>query len=154
MEFSFFGFTFAKGKGEYPVPLIKTVLIKDMRKLTKKEMYIMKLFWANGKMFVKDMLELFPEPRPHINTLSTQVRTLEKDGFLGHETFGNGYKYYPVVGEGDFRSDSLSGLVNNFFGNSYLSAVSSLVREDKISVEELEALVKSLKEEQSDNTQE
>ena len=118
-----------------------------MRKLTKKEMYIMKLFWANGKMFVKDMLELFPEPRPH-------MRTLEKDGFLGHETFGNGYKYYPVVGEGDFRSDSLSGLVNNFFGNSYLSAVSSLVREDKISVEELEALVKSLKEEQSDNTQE
>jgi predicted transcriptional regulator len=101
-------------------------------------------------MFVKDMLELYPEPRPHINTLSTQVRTLEKDGFLGHETFGNGYRYYPIVGKEDFRSDSLSGLVNNFFGNSYLSAVSSLVREEKISLEELEQLVRKLKKEQSE----
>lgn len=120
-----------------------------MRKLTKKEMYIMELFWTKGGMFVKDMLELYPEPRPHINTLSTQVRTLEKDGFLGHEIFGNGYKYFPIVGKEDFRSDSLSGLVNNFFGNSYLSAVSSLVRENKVSVEELESLIKTLKEEKS-----
>jgi len=120
-----------------------------MRKLTKKEMYIMELFWTKGGMFVKDMLELYPEPRPHINTLSTQVRTLEKDGFLGHEIFGNGYKYFPIVGKEDFRSDSLSGLVNNFFGNSYLSAVSSLVRENKVSVEELETLIKTLKEEKS-----
>ena len=120
-----------------------------MRKLTKKEMYIMELFWANGGMFVKDMLQLYPEPRPHINTLSTQVRTLEKDGFLGHEVFGNGYKYYPTVGREDFRSDSLSGIVNKFFGNSYLSAVSALVREEKISVEELEHLVKTLKKDRS-----
>lgn len=120
-----------------------------MRKLTKKEMYIMELFWTKGGMFVKDMLELYPEPRPHINTLSTQVRTLEKDGFLGHEIFGNGYKYFPIVGKEDFRSDSLSGLVNNFFGNSYLSAVSSLVRENKVSVEELESLIKTLREEKS-----
>ena len=109
----------------------------------------MELFWTKGGMFVKDMLELYPEPRPHINTLSTQVRTLEKDGFLGHEIFGNGYKYFPIVGKEDFRSDSLSGLVNNFFGNSYLSAVSSLVRENKVSVEELETLIKTLKEEKS-----
>ena len=117
-----------------------------MRKLTKKESYIMELFWTNGGMFVKDMLKLYPEPRPHINTLSTQVRTLEKDGFLSHEVFGNGYKYYPTVGREDFRSASLSGLVDKFFGNSYLSTVSSLVREEKISVEELEQLVKVLKE--------
>ncbi len=128
----------------------KKYFLYHMRKLTKKEMYIMEKFWANGKMFVKDMLELYPEPRPHINTLSTQVRTLEKDGFLGHETFGNGYRYYPIVGKEDFRSDSLSGLVNNFFGNSYLSAVSSLVREEKISLEELEQLVRKLKKEQSE----
>ena len=76
----------------------KKYFLYHMRKLTKKEMYIMEKFWANGKMFVKDMLELYPEPRPHINTLSTQVRTLEKDGFLGHETFGNGNRYYPIVG--------------------------------------------------------
>ena len=35
-----------------------------MRKLTHKEEEIMKLFWENGGMFVKDMLETFPNPKP------------------------------------------------------------------------------------------
>lgn len=49
-----------------------------MRRLTNKELEIMTIFWHHpGGMFVKDMHELYAEPRPHINTISSQVRTLD-----------------------------------------------------------------------------
>ena len=79
-----------------------------MRKLTHKEEEIMKLFWENGGMFVKDMLETLPNPKPHINTVSTQVRILEKDGFSihdGHPTFQN--KYTDPVNAREFAAHLL-----------------------------------------------
>ena len=44
-----------------------------MEKVTKKEDEILNIFWDNGPMFVKEILELFPEPKPHFNTISTMV---------------------------------------------------------------------------------
>ncbi|MCI1786411.1 MAG: BlaI/MecI/CopY family transcriptional regulator [Bacteroidales bacterium] len=115
-----------------------------MKKLTKKEEVIMGLFWRDGSMFVRDLLDKMPDPKPHFNTVSTQVRTLETEGFLGHETFGNTYRYHAVVTEDEYRKSSLSGLIRNYFGNSYLSAVSALVSEKKISVSELKDLIASI----------
>ena len=116
-----------------------------MRKLTHKEEEIMKLFWENGGMFVKDILELIPEPKPHVNTVSTQVRMLESDGFLGHKAYGGSFKYYPIVTEDQYKRQSLSGLIRNWFGNSYMSAVSTLLKDEKITVHELEELISEVK---------
>ena len=85
-----------------------------MRKLTRKEEEIMKLFWESGGMFVKDIQETFPEPKPHINTVSTQVRILEKDGFLSHKQYGGSFQYYPIISEEQYRRQSLSGLIKNW----------------------------------------
>ena len=112
-----------------------------MRKLTRKEEEIMKLFWENGGMYVKDIQESFPEPKPHINTVSTQVRILEKDGFLSHKQYGGSFQYYPIISEEQYRRQSLSGLIKNWFGNSYMSAVSTLLKDEKITVEELKELI-------------
>lgn len=112
-----------------------------MRKLTRKEEEIMKLFWENGGMYVKDIQETFPEPKPHINTVSTQVRILEKDGFLSHKQHGGSFQYYPIISEEQYRRQSLSGLIKNWFGNSYMSAVSTLLIDEKITVEELKELI-------------
>lgn len=114
---------------------------QSMRKLTRKEEEIMKLFWESGGMFVKDIQETFPEPKPHINTVSTQVRILEKDGFLGHKQYGGSFQYYPIISEEQYRRQSLSGLIKNWFGNSYMSAVSTLLKDEKITVEELKELI-------------
>ena len=64
-----------------------------MKKLTRKEEEIMNLFWDKGAMFVKELLELYDEPKPHFNTLSTMVRTLEANGFVSHKAYGNSYQY-------------------------------------------------------------
>ncbi len=112
-----------------------------MKKLTNKEKEIMDLYWKRGPMFVRELLEHYDEPRPHFNTLSTIVRILEREGFLGHKQFGNTFQYYPLITEDEYGRKSIAGIIKNYFGDSYLSAVSSFVKEEKISVEELRELI-------------
>lgn len=115
-----------------------------MKKLTRKEEEIMNLFWEKGAMFVRELLENYDEPKPHFNTLSTMVRTLEANGFLSHKAYGNTYQYYPLVSRDDYAGSSFKGLISNYFNNSYLSAVSTLVKEEKITVDELKELIEQI----------
>ena len=112
-----------------------------MKRLTKKEEEIMNLFWDNGAMFVRELLEHYDEPKPHFNTLSTMVRTLEANGFINHKTYGNTYQYYPVVSREEYAGSSFKGIVSSYFNNSYLNAVSALVKEEKITIDELKELI-------------
>ena len=113
-----------------------------MQKLTNKEEELMQFFWQYGAMFVKDVVLLYDEPKPHFNTVSTMVRTLETKGFLDHEAFGNTYRYRPIISQEEFSKGVLGNVVNRYFENSYKRAGSALIEEEKISVEELEELIR------------
>ena len=112
-----------------------------MKRLTKKEEIIMEHFWKNGPLFVRELRELYPEPKPHFSTLSTQVRTLQEEGFIGHKAYGPTYQYFAKVTKEEYKQRSLIGLIDRYFDNSYLEAVSALVKEDKITLEELKELI-------------
>ena len=101
-------------------------------------------FWTKGPLFVKQLLEFYDEPRPHFNTLSTIVRGLEDKGFLAHNTFGNTYQYYAAVTEADYSRGTLKRVIPKDFNNCYLGVISSLVKEEEISVDELRELIDSI----------
>ena len=113
----------------------------EMIKLTVREEEVMEVFWSKGAMFVRELLEIHSDPKPHFNTLSTIVRGLEEKGFLAHHTYGNTYQYYPVITLSEYSKGRLEGIVSKYFNNSPLSAVSTLVKGEKISVEELRDLI-------------
>ncbi|MBR3626472.1 MAG: BlaI/MecI/CopY family transcriptional regulator [Bacteroidaceae bacterium] len=115
-----------------------------MKKLTNKEEVAMNHFWNHGPMFVKDMLELYEDPKPHFNTLSTVVRGLEVKGYVSHRVFGTSYQYYPTVSREEFSKLTLKSVISKYFHNSYLSAVSSLVEEENLSLDDLKALIKEV----------
>ena len=115
-----------------------------MKTLTAKEEEIMGFFWEKGPLFVKEMLAFYDEPKPHFNTLSTIVRGLEEKGYLTHKAYGNTYQYYATVSREDFSKRTLKGVISKYFNNSYLNAVSSLVREEDISVDELKELIREV----------
>ena len=79
----------------------------------------MQFFWQYGAMFVKDVVLLYDEPKPHFNTVSTMVRTLETKGFLDHEAFGNTYRYRPIISQEEFSKGVLGNVVSRYFENSY-----------------------------------
>ena len=112
-----------------------------MNKLTAKEEEVMRYFWDNDALFVKELVEMYPEPKPHINTLSTYVRALEEKGFLSHDTFGTTYRYFAIVSEDEYSNRTLKNVVKKYFDNSYRSVVSSLIKDENISVDEIRDLL-------------
>lgn len=112
-----------------------------MKRLTTKEEELMGFFWKKGPLFVKEILDNYDDPKPHFNTLSTIVRGLEEKGFLSHRSFGNSYQYYAVVEEEQYHTNTLKNVVSKYFNNSYLGVVSSLIKEEEISVEDLRKLI-------------
>ena len=117
-----------------------------MKGLTAKEEEIMGFFWEKGPLYVKELLSFYNDPKPHFNTLSTIVRGLEEKGYLSHEAFGNTYRYFAIVSNDEFRSRTLKGVISKYFNNSYLSAISSLVKKEEISVDELKQLIQEVED--------
>lgn len=109
--------------------------------LTPKEEEVMQLLWEHGPILISKLVELYPDPKPHFNTVSTVVRRLEAKGFVAHEVSGS-FHYYAKVEKEYFRSRSFGNFIRNYFGGSYYGAVSSLVAEDKISADELKELLR------------
>ncbi|MCQ2058317.1 MAG: BlaI/MecI/CopY family transcriptional regulator [Bacteroidaceae bacterium] len=119
-----------------------------MDKITNKEEIVLNLFWQNGPMFVKELQEHYNDPKPHINTLSTYVRSLEAKGYLAHKEIGGSFQYYPAVEKQDCGQMSVDNIVAKSFGSSYMSLVSCLVHEDKISIAELKELIDIMEKEE------
>ncbi|MDE6137081.1 MAG: BlaI/MecI/CopY family transcriptional regulator [Muribaculaceae bacterium] len=115
--------------------------MKKKDQLTPKEEELMQLLWEHGPIQISRLVELYPEPRPHFNTVSTVVRRLEAKGFVTHNEVSGTYHYHAAVDKEYFRSRSFGNFIKNYFGGSYYGAVSSLVAEDKISADELKELL-------------
>lgn len=128
-------------------------IIKD---ITVKEEEVMQYFWEHGPLFVKQLVELYPEPKPHFNTLSTYVRSLEEKQYLSHDVFGTTYRYFAIINEEEYRKGNLKSVVKKYFDNSYLSVVSSLIKDENISVDEVRKLLEEVeasdKKEVTDNS--
>ena len=111
------------------------------QRLTAKEEEIMSFFWDKGPLFVKQIHECYPEPRPHYNTLSTVVRGLEEKKFVWYTAYGNTHQYYAIISEEEYRRHTLKNVVSRYFDNSYRRAVSALIEEEALSIDELKTLI-------------
>ena len=117
-----------------------------MKKLTRKEEEVMKILWYLEKAFVKDIIAQYPDPKPHYNTISSLVRLLQEKGIIGYKQYGNTYEYFPLISKEDYRRPFMKQVVKDYFDNSYKNAVAFFVKEKGLSEEELEELIKMIKE--------
>ncbi len=118
-----------------------------MKQLTQKEEEIMERMWDHGPLLVKELQTYYDDPKPHVNTLSTLIKILEEKGFVGHKAItARCFQYFARISREEYRGGSLEGVVNKFFGKSYLSAVSALVKSEKISVDDLKELIREVEE--------
>ena len=68
----------------------------------------------------------------------------EKGPLFVKQLLENTYQYYAVVSCDDFKKKTLKGVISKYFNNSYLGAVSSLVKEEEISLDELKQLIRDV----------
>lgn len=109
--------------------------------LTEKEAELMNMLWENGPLFVREMVERYPEPRPHFNTVATMVRNLEAKGYVSHEILGASHRFFAIAPKSDFQEKSLYDVIRCYFDNSYKKVVSALAENEKISVDELKEII-------------
>lgn len=113
--------------------------------LTKAEEQVMQYLWKIGKGFLKEILEAFPEPKPHTNTVSTILKGLKEKDFVDYNVFGRQHEYFPLISQEQYSGKSIKSLVKSYFSGSYRNAVSFLVEKNEMSVEDLEMLLNELK---------
>ena len=111
------------------------------QKLTAKEEELKNLFWEQGQMCIRDLVNFIPEPKPHYNTVATLVKFLEEKGFLVRKPIANTFLYSPVISEKIYRGETISSVVSQYYNNTYTSLVSQFVEEEKMNLEELKALI-------------
>ncbi len=116
-----------------------------MKTLTKAEEQVMQALWKIEKGFLKDIVEAMPNPKPHSNTVATLLKILIDKKFVATEIFGRMNEYCPIISKQAYSKNTMSSLVKGYFGGSFSKAVSFLVEENKLSVEELELLLQQLK---------
>ncbi|MDE7345199.1 MAG: BlaI/MecI/CopY family transcriptional regulator [Muribaculaceae bacterium] len=109
--------------------------------LTTKEEEVMRILWEHGPMLVKEVLEYLPEPKPHVNTVSTVIRVLEKKGYVGHEKEVGTYRYHAILEKDSYRKATLMTMLRNYFDNSLKSMVSALVQEEQLSEDEIKECI-------------
>lgn len=116
-----------------------------MKPLTKAEEQIMQSIWKLESAFLKDIVDAQPDPKPHSNTVATIVKILVDKGFVGVNQIGRVHEYYPIISKEDYSSSSIRTLVDGYFEGSFADAVSFMVKQNDISVKELELLLQEMK---------
>jgi BlaI family transcriptional regulator, penicillinase repressor len=115
------------------------------RSLTKAEEQIMQAVWKLEHAFLREIVEVLPAPRPHQNTVATILKILVEKEFVGIEVFGRSHRYFPRVSKEAYSKSTIKNVVRKYFEGSFSEAVSFMVKENNLSVEDLELLVKQLK---------
>lgn len=118
-----------------------------MKALSKAEEQLMEVIWQQKKIFMKELLEVLPEPKPAKTTVATLLKRMYDKGVIGYETFGNSRQYFPKISKDDYFSNHLKGLIKNYFGDSSLKFASFFARTNDLSLEELEVLKKIVDDE-------
>jgi len=116
-----------------------------MKELTKAEEQIMQELWLLEKAFVKEIVDKLPEPKPAYNTVSTIIRILEKKGFVDHYAYGKTHQYFPLISKTDYTKSYFRNFLSGYFSNSFQEMVSFFAKEDKMTLSELEEIVKEVK---------
>ena len=110
------------------------------KKLTASEEAIMQIIWKLGQGFAQDIMSEIPEPKQPYNTTLSVVKSLERKGYVGHETFGKANRYYPVISKENYSRSLLGRVVSHYFNNSLSSLVSAFTEDHSISEEEIKEL--------------
>lgn len=100
----------------------------------------MQIIWKRQMVFVKDIIEALPGPRPPYNTVSSIVRILEGKGLVAHEAFGKTHRYFPKVGKAEYRKSVFANMVADYFDGSYESLMSFIISNKTLSEDEARKL--------------
>jgi BlaI family transcriptional regulator, penicillinase repressor len=119
---------------------------KHDTELTKAEEQIMQILWEINKGFIKDILDLFDDPKPAYTTVATFMKILEKKGYVSFEPFGNAHQFFPLISKEEYSATHVNPIFRKYFKNSIEDVVSFFADNNKVSVRDIDNAIKLLNE--------
>jgi BlaI family transcriptional regulator, penicillinase repressor len=112
---------------------------------TDRELDIMSILWRRGTATVAEVRDELGDPLAYTSVLSA-MQTLEEKGFVGHDTEGRAYRYYPLVAVEQAGESALGRVLDKIFHGSAESLLAQLVSDRSIPPEELKRMRKLLED--------
>jgi len=119
-------------------------------KITDAELDIVKVLWKNGPMTSNKLFELIEtDTEKNRGTQKTLLTRLVRKGAIRREKINERhYMYYPVITEEEYLSKQRQRMIDKVFDGSAKSLLLNLVKEEKITQEDLEEMIKIIKEDE------
>jgi BlaI family transcriptional regulator, penicillinase repressor len=126
-------------------------MTRKQPKLARLELQILEALWALEKASIREIQEMFPEPRPAYTTIQTTVYRLESKGAVRRvRKISNAHIFEPLVAR-DVARHRLLDEILSLFGGRAQPMMSQLAQAGKLTladVRELEKTIKTIEREQ------
>lgn len=109
-------------------------------KLTDTEIVLMEILWKKERVFMKDILEEYADPKPAVTTIATLLKRMQNKDLVGYKTFGNSREYFPKIRKEDYFQEEMSSMIDRFFNNSVSQFASFFTSNAKLSQKQLKEL--------------
>ena len=119
---------------------VKYKLVEMKQKLTEAEKQIMDILWDQKAAFMKDILEIYPDPKPASTTIATLLKRMQTKNLVGYKTFGNSREYFPKVDKETYFNHEMNSMIDRFFNSSVSQFASFFAANKKLSQSQLKDL--------------
>ena len=92
--------------------------MENLKPLTSGEENLMQTIWKHNVAYLKDIMQVYPEPKPHQNTISTFLKNLVEKNYLKTILEGRIFRYETSVTIGDYRTFLLKNFIKNFYNSN------------------------------------
>lgn len=116
------------------------MLVEMKIKLTESEKEIMEILWEYKKAFMKDILEVFEEPKPAPTTIATLLKRMQNKNLVGYKIFGNSRQYFPKIEKEVYFNHEMTSMIDRFFNSSVSQFASFFTSNSKLTQQELKEL--------------
>lgn len=111
-----------------------------MTTLTHSEESLMKVLWKINSGYLRDIVEAYPEPKPHQNTISSFLKNLVEKHFLTATQEGRVFNYSVNIPEKDYQKEILKSFVQQYYQGSGSALLKDLLAQHYIEPTELSEL--------------
>ena len=109
-------------------------------KLSNSEKILMDVLWEKNRAFMRDIIDVYPEPKPAATTIATLLKRMQNKNLIGFELKGNLREYYPKIAKGDYFKEEMTSMIDRFFNSSVTQFASFFTSNNKLTQKELKEL--------------
>lgn len=106
---------------------------------TERELDIMAVLWQHGPSTVAEVHEHLADDIAY-KTVLTMLRLLEQKGHVAHKEEGRAHRFHAVVGRDEAGVSAMDRVLDKIFGGSRELLIAHLVRDRKLSHDEIRRL--------------